>query len=77
MALRKDFQRMHGFRREFLCELLSIRKKSQRGHTGVNALKDYDRNWIVVRNVLQRSINSIASIVSELNMAMEVDPSKS
>ncbi|KAG0344271.1 hypothetical protein BG005_001926 [Podila minutissima] len=74
MALRKDFQRMHGFRREFLCELLSIRKKSQRGHTGVNALKDYDRNWIVVRNVLQRSINSIASIVSELNMAMEVDP---
>ncbi|KAG0030375.1 hypothetical protein BGZ81_002757 [Podila clonocystis] len=73
-TLRKDFQRMHGFRREFLCELLSIRKKSQRGHSGVNALKDYDRNWIVVRNVLQRSVNNIASIVSELNKAMEVDP---
>ncbi|KAF9322393.1 hypothetical protein BG003_000064 [Podila horticola] len=74
MALRKDFQRMHGFRREFLCELLSIRKKSHRGHTGANALKDYDRNWIVVRNVLQRSVNSIASIVFELNVALEVDP---
>lgn len=77
MALRKDFQRMHGFRREFLCELLSIRKKSHRGHTGANALKDYDRNWIVVRNVLQRSVNSIASIVFELNVALEVDPRKS
>ncbi|KAG0085882.1 hypothetical protein BGZ93_000403, partial [Podila epicladia] len=76
VTLRKDFQRMHGFRREFLCELLSIRKKSQRGHAGMNVLKDYDRNWIVVRNVLQRSISSIASIVSELNMAMEVDPNK-
>lgn len=67
---------MHGFRREFLCELLSIRKKSQRGHTGVNALKDYDRNWIVVRNVLQKSVNGIATIVSELNKALEFDPRK-
>ncbi|KAF8949384.1 hypothetical protein BGZ52_005833, partial [Haplosporangium bisporale] len=74
LALRKDFQRMHGFRREFLCELLSIRKKSQRGHTGVNALKDYDRNWIVVRNVLQKSVNGIATIVSELNKALVFDP---
>lgn len=67
---------MHGFRREFLCELLSIRKKCQRGHTGVNALKDYDRNWIVVRNVLQKSVNGIATIVSELNKALEFDPRK-
>ncbi|KAF9405225.1 hypothetical protein BGZ94_003687, partial [Podila epigama] len=41
-SIQKDFQRMHGNRREFFCELLSIRKKSQRGHTGAKALKDYD-----------------------------------
>ncbi|KAG0337282.1 hypothetical protein BG004_007703 [Podila humilis] len=73
-ALRKDFQRMHGFRREFLCELLSIRKKSQRGHTGVNALKDYDRNWLLVRNVMQKCVDGVAMMIAELNKALDIDP---
>ena len=71
--LRKKFQRMHGYRREFLCELLSIRRKSRKGHQGLNALKDYDRNWTVVRNVLQEGVAGIEAVVNELNKVLDAE----
>ncbi|KAG0056386.1 hypothetical protein BGZ83_005302 [Gryganskiella cystojenkinii] len=71
--LRKKFQRMHGYRREFLCELLSIRRKSRKGHQGLNALKDYDRNWTVVRDVLQEGVTGIQSVVDELNKVLDAE----
>jgi hypothetical protein len=71
--LRKKFQRMHGCRREFLCELLSIRRKSRKGHQGLNALKDYDRNWTVVRDVLQEGVTGIENVVNELNKVLDAE----
>jgi hypothetical protein len=72
--LRKNFQRMHGFRREFLCELLSIRRKSRKRHQGLHhALKDYDRNWTVVRNVLREGLQGIESVVAELSKALDTE----
>ncbi|KAI1312237.1 hypothetical protein EDD11_003037 [Mortierella claussenii] len=71
--LRKNFQRMHGHRREFLCELLSIRRKSRQGRHGLNALKDYDQNWTVVRDVLQEGVAGIESVVDELNTLPRID----
>ncbi|KAF8931751.1 hypothetical protein BGZ58_007423 [Dissophora ornata] len=69
--LRKNFQRMHGHRREFLCELLSIRRKSRKGRQGLNALKDYDQNWTVVRDVLQEGVAGIESLVDELSKVLD------
>ncbi|KAF9089463.1 hypothetical protein BGX23_006649 [Mortierella sp. AD031] len=72
--LRKNFQKMHGFRREFLCELLSIRRKSRRGRQGLHhALKDYDRNWTVVRDVLREGLQGIDSVVSELSKVLDTE----
>ncbi|KAF9921992.1 hypothetical protein FBU30_007934 [Linnemannia zychae] len=72
--LRKNFQKMHGFRREFLCELLSIRRKSRKGHQGLHhALKDYDRNWTVVRDVLQEGLQGIESVVAELSKVLDTE----
>ncbi|KAG0366333.1 Mysoin-binding motif of peroxisomes-domain-containing protein [Gamsiella multidivaricata] len=69
--LRKNFQRMHVHRREFLCELLAIRRKSRKGRQGLNALKDYDRNWTVVRDVLQDGVAGIESLVDELSKVLD------
>ncbi|KAF9928833.1 hypothetical protein BGZ65_006087, partial [Modicella reniformis] len=66
--LRKNFQRMHGHRREFLCELLSIRRRSREGRQG---LMDHDRNWTVVRDVLQEGVTGIQSVVDELNKILD------
>ncbi|KAF9195248.1 hypothetical protein BGZ50_004886 [Haplosporangium sp. Z 11] len=71
--LRKSFQRMHGHRREFLCELLSIRRRSRKGRQGLNALKDYDRNWTVVRDVLQEGVAGIESVVKELGKVLDTE----
>lgn len=72
--LRKNFQKMHGFRREFLCELLSIRRKSRKGRQGLHhALKDYDRNWTVVRDVLQEGLQGIESVVAELSKVLDTE----
>ncbi|KAG0341909.1 hypothetical protein BG004_005861 [Podila humilis] len=68
--LRKTFQKMHGCRREFLCELLSIRRKTRRGRQGT---KDYDRNWAVVRDVLQEGVNGLETVVNELNRALNAE----
>lgn len=76
--LRKNFQKMHGFRREFLCELLSIRRKSRKGRQGLHhALKDYDRNWTVVRDVLQEGLQGIESVVAELSKVLDTELCKS
>ncbi|KAG0242402.1 Mysoin-binding motif of peroxisomes-domain-containing protein [Mortierella sp. GBAus27b] len=69
--LRKNFQRMHAHRREFLCELLSIRRKSRKGRQGLSAVMDYDRNWTVVRDVLQEGLNGIQSVVDELSKVLD------
>ncbi|KAG0329283.1 hypothetical protein BGZ99_002833 [Dissophora globulifera] len=69
--LRKNFQRMHGYRREFLCELLSIRRKSRKGRHGLNALKDYDKNWTVAKDVLLESVAGIEAIVDELTKTLD------
>ncbi|KAF9917152.1 hypothetical protein BX616_001793 [Lobosporangium transversale] len=69
--LRKNFQRMHCQRREFLCELLSIRRKSRKGRQGLNALKDYDQNWTVVRDVLHEGVVGIESVVDELSKVLD------
>ncbi|KAG0267790.1 hypothetical protein BGZ95_002774 [Linnemannia exigua] len=72
--LRKNFQKMHGFRREFLCELLSIRRKSRKGHQGLHhALKDYDQNWAVVRDVLREGLQGIESVVTELSKVLDTE----
>ncbi|KAG0207613.1 hypothetical protein BGX28_001204 [Mortierella sp. GBA30] len=71
--LRKNFQRMHGHRREFLCELLSIRRKSRKGRQGLNALRDYDQNWTVVRDVLQEGVAGIESVVDELSKVLDAE----
>ncbi|KAF9541377.1 hypothetical protein EC957_003107 [Mortierella hygrophila] len=72
--LRKNFQKMHGFRREFLCELLSIRRKSRKGRQGLHhALKDYDRNWTVVRDVLQEGLQGIEYVVAELSKVLDTE----
>ncbi|KAF9123410.1 hypothetical protein BGW39_008994 [Mortierella sp. 14UC] len=72
--LRKNFQKMHGFRREFLCELLSIRRKSRKGHQGLHhALKDYDRNWTVVRDVLREGLQGVESVVAELSKVLDTE----
>jgi len=69
--LRKNFQLMHAHRREFLCELLSIRRKSRQGRQGLSAIKDYDRNWTVVRDVLQEGLTGIQSVVDELSKVLD------
>ncbi|KAF9908320.1 hypothetical protein EC991_009964 [Linnemannia zychae] len=72
--LRKNFQKMHGFRREFLCELLSIRRKSRKGRQGLHhALKDYDRNWTVVRDVLREGLQGVESVVAELSKVLDTE----
>ncbi|KAF9576436.1 hypothetical protein EC968_008731 [Mortierella alpina] len=71
--LRKNFQRMHGYRREFLCELLSIRRRSRKGRHGLNALRDYDQNWAVVRDVLQEGVAGIESVVDELSKVLDAE----
>ncbi|KAF9944732.1 hypothetical protein BGZ70_004393 [Mortierella alpina] len=71
--LRKNFQRMHGHRREFLCELLSIRRRSRKGRHGLNALRDYDQNWAVVRDVLQEGVAGIESVVDELSKVLDAE----
>ncbi|CAO3563292.1 unnamed protein product [Mortierella alpina] len=71
--LRKNFQRMHGHRREFLCELLSIRRRSRKGRQGLNALRDYDQNWAVVRDVLQEGVAGIESVVDELSKVLDAE----
>ncbi|KAF9213471.1 hypothetical protein BGZ59_005315 [Podila verticillata] len=68
--LRKNFQKMHGYRREFLCELLSIRRKTRRGRQGA---KDYDKNWAVVRDVLQEGVSGLEAVVNELNKALDAE----
>jgi hypothetical protein len=62
---------MHAHRREFLCELLSIRRKSRQGRQGLSAIKDYDRNWTVVRDVLQEGLTGIQSVVDELSKVLD------
>ncbi|KAF9106558.1 hypothetical protein BGX27_009113 [Mortierella sp. AM989] len=69
--LRKNFQKMHVHRREFLCELMSIRRKSRNGRHGLSALKDYDQNWIVVRDVLQKGVTGIEAVVDELSKVLD------
>lgn len=69
--LRKNFQRMHAHRREFLCELLSIRRKTRRGRQGMSAMMDHDQNWTVVRDVLQEGVNGIQSVVDELSKVLD------
>ncbi|KAK3844260.1 MAG: Mysoin-binding motif of peroxisomes-domain-containing protein [Linnemannia gamsii] len=72
--LRKNFQKMHGFRREFLCELLSIRRKSRKGRQGLHhALKDYDQNWTVVRDILREGLQGIESVVTELSKVLDTE----
>jgi len=68
--LRKNFQKMHGYRRELLCELLSIRRKTRRGRQGA---KDYDKNWAVVRDVLQEGVSGLEAVVNELNKALDAE----
>lgn len=68
--LRKNFQKMHGYRRELLCELLSIRRKTRRGRQGA---KDYDKNWAVVRDVLQEGVSGLETVVNELNKALDAE----
>ena len=64
---------MHGHRREFLCELLSIRRRSRQGRHGLNALRDYDQNWAVVRDVLQEGVTGIESVVDELSKVLDAE----
>ncbi|KAF9402488.1 hypothetical protein BGX21_009931 [Mortierella sp. AD011] len=69
--LRRNFQKMHVNRREFLCELMSIRRKSRNGRHGFSALKDYDQNWTVVRDVLQEGVTGIELVVEELSKVLD------
>ncbi|KAF8982312.1 hypothetical protein BGZ46_001481 [Entomortierella lignicola] len=69
--LRRNFQKMHVHRREFLCELMSIRRKSRNGRHGLSALKDYDQNWTVVRDVLQEGVTGIEKVVEELSKVLD------
>ncbi|KAF9578002.1 hypothetical protein BGW38_006450 [Lunasporangiospora selenospora] len=71
--LRKGFQRMHGYRREFLCELLSIRRKSRKGRQGLHELKDYDKNWSVVRDVLHEGMAGIDELVDDLSKVLDTE----
>ncbi|KAF9168445.1 hypothetical protein DFQ26_007576 [Actinomortierella ambigua] len=70
--LRRNYQRMHGHRREFLCELMSIRRKSRKERHGIHqVLKDYDKNWLVAATLLENSVTELETLVNELNKVLD------
>ncbi|KAG0234797.1 hypothetical protein BGW41_000976 [Actinomortierella wolfii] len=70
--LRRNYQRMHGHRREFLCELMSIRRKSRKERHGIHqVLKDYDKNWSVAATLLENSVTEIENLVNELTKVLD------
>ncbi|KAF9977480.1 hypothetical protein BGZ73_005867 [Actinomortierella ambigua] len=70
--LRRNYHRMHGHRREFLCELMSIRRKSRMGRHNIHqVLKDYDKNWSVAATLLENSVAELENLVNELNKVLD------